>query len=464
MKKQIFENFYAFAITCVFLSTSAFSQVTKQEKADGWNPLFNGKNLDGWKQLNGGAKYSVENGVIVGRTVHGTPNSFMTTEKNYSDFVLELELMVDNSMNSGVQFRSLSKPEYEDGRVHGYQMEIDPSDRAWSGGIYDEGRRGWLYPLDLNPAGQKAFKKDAWNKYRIEAVGNTIRTFINGIPCAHLIDDMTPQGFISLQVHSIPKDAKEGTEVKWKNIKIQTGRDIKKMPWDDTYVVNLVKNDLSVQEKEQGFELLFDGNSFEKWRGYGQPNMASKRWKAVDGELHIGKSDGSETGNDIITKEKYGAFELKFDFKLTEGANSGVKYFVDEKFNSGGKSGIGLEYQVLDDAKHPDAKMGAVGNRTVASLYDLIPSVKQEDRFQKKIGEWNQGRIVVMPNNNVQHWLNGFKVVEYNRGDNIYKALVARSKYADFEGFGLSETGHLLLQDHGDEVHFKSLKVRELKQ
>ncbi|MDP5140272.1 MAG: DUF1080 domain-containing protein, partial [Spirosomaceae bacterium] len=230
----------------------------------------------------------------------------------------------------------------------------------------------------------------------------------------------------------------------------------------DTYVVNLEKKDLSAQETDQGFELLFDGNSFEKWRGYGQLTMPSKRWNAVDGEIHIGKSDGSETGNDIITKEKYGAFEFKFDFKLTEGANSGVKYFVDEKFNSGGKSGIGLEFQILDDEKHPDAKMGVVGNRTLASLYDLIPSIKQGERFQKKIGEWNQGRVVVMPDNTVQHWLNGFKVIEYNRGDNIYQALVARSKYADFDGFGLSETGHLLLQDHGDEVHFKSLKVRKL--
>ncbi len=449
-------------VACSLSIVSLQAQVTKQEKAQGWKPLFNGKNFDGWKQLNGEAKYTVENGVIVGRTVHGTPNSFMTTEKNYGDFVLELELMVDNSMNSGVQFRSLSKPDYNDGRVHGYQMEIDPSDRAWSGGIYDEARRGWLYPLDLNPTAQKAFKKDAWNKYRIEAVGNTIRTFINDVPCAHLIDDMTLEGFICLQVHSIPKDAKEGTEVKWKNIKIQTGNDIKQKSWDDTYVVNMVKNDLSAQEKEQGFELLFDGNSFDKWRGYGQPSMTSKRWNAVDGEIHVSKSDGSETGNDIITKETFDTFELKFDFKLTEGANSGVKYFVDEKFNSGGKSGIGLEYQVLDDAKHPDAKMGVVGNRTLASLYDLIPAVKQNARFQKKIGEWNQGRIVVMPNNTVQHWLNGFKVVEYNRGDGIYQALVARSKYKDFDGFGLSKTGHLLLQDHGDEVHFKSLKVRKL--
>ena len=149
---------------------------------DKWVKLFNGKDLKGWKQLGGQAKYRVENGEIVGTTVANTPNSFMCTEKDYGDFILELDLKVDNSMNSGVQFRSLSKPDYQNGRVHGYQMEVDPSDRAWSGGIYDEGRRDWLYIPNFNPEGKKAFKRGEWNHYRIEAIGSTLRTFINGVP------------------------------------------------------------------------------------------------------------------------------------------------------------------------------------------------------------------------------------------------------------------------------------------
>ena len=109
--------------------------------AQNWRKLFNGKDLKGWTQKNGKALYAVENGEIVGRTVANTPNSFLCTNEDFGDFILELELKVDDAMNSGIQFRSLSKPEYQDGRVHGYQMEVDPTDRAWSGGIYDEARR-----------------------------------------------------------------------------------------------------------------------------------------------------------------------------------------------------------------------------------------------------------------------------------------------------------------------------------
>ena len=187
-----------------------------------FEPLFNGKDLKGWVQYNGKAKYTVEHGELVGRTVPGEPNSFLSTEKKYGDFILELDLKVDAHMNSGIQFRSELNDandhcEVTDkrtpNRVHGYQMEVDPSSRAWSGGIYDEARREWLYPLEYNTAAKLAFKNNAWNHYKIEAIGTSIRTWVNGVPCAHLIDNMTPIGFISLQVHEIgnPKDA--GQEV-----------------------------------------------------------------------------------------------------------------------------------------------------------------------------------------------------------------------------------------------------------
>jgi hypothetical protein len=184
-----------------------------------WTLLFDGKTLKGWKQLNGTAKYTVEDSCIVGTTVTGSPNSFLCTEKTYGDFILEYDFKVDPRLNSGVQIRSESYPEYQKGRVHGYQVEIDPSDRALSGGIYDEARRGWLADLKDNEPARKAFKQNEWNHVRVEAVGDSIKTWINGVPAASLKDSMTPKGFIGLQVHasSLP----DPLQVRWRNLRIQ---------------------------------------------------------------------------------------------------------------------------------------------------------------------------------------------------------------------------------------------------
>lgn len=454
MKRKVF---FPFCILIVITVQFSFAQKEK------WTSLFDGKTLKGFKQLGGKALYEVKSSEIIGTTVKDTPNSFLVTEQEYGDFILELELNVAEGMNSGIQFRSLSLPEYQNGRVHGYQAEVDPSDRAWSGGIYDEARRDWLYIPNFNPEGKKAFKRNVqWNKYRIEAIGNVIRTWINDVSVANLVDDVTAKGFIALQVHAIYGTMKEGMQIRWKNIKIQTGADMKPRPTDATPVVNLLPNQLSEQEKAQGVKLLFNGKDFSGWRAVHGDKMPEKRWNVVNGEIAISPSDGTETGNDIVFDQQFGAFEMTFDFKLTEGANSGVKYFVNEAFESGGKSGIGLEYQVLDDEKHPDAKMGVVGNRTMSSLYDLIPSMKLDKRFQRKIGDWNNARIVVLPNNMVQHWLNGFKVVEYERKSLIFDALVARSKYEKYKGFGAGDKGNILLQDHGNNVFYKNIKIREL--
>lgn len=427
-----------------------------------WQDLFNGKDLNGWKQLNGKARYEVKNGAIVGTTVFGEPNSFLVTEKDYGDFVLELEFKVDSTMNSGIQFRSLSKPDYMKGRVHGYQFEIDPSKRAWTGGIYDEARRDWLYQLDLNPAAQAAFKQGEWNKAKIECIGTSIRTWVNGVPAAHLIDDVTAKGFIALQVHSIGNKKDEGRQISWRNIRIQT-QALKPSPLTGVFVVNTIPNNLSEAERKNGFNLLFDGKTMKGWRGAYKKSFPAKGWAVKDGVLEVQPSDGGEStnGGDIVTEKEYGAFIFEFDFKLTEGANSGVKYFVTESEKNQG-SAIGLEYQVLDDAKHPDAKMGRDGNRTLASLYDLITSAR-EPRARKKIGEWNRGMIKVFPDNRVEHWLNGWKVVSYTRGSKEFKDLVAISKYKNWPRFGMAPKGRILLQDHGNLVYFRSLKIKELK-
>lgn len=204
----------------ILLTLIALPGLLLAEEPGKWVELFNGANLDGWTQRGGVAKYTIEDGVIVGTTVPKTPNSFLCTEKDYGNFILEVEYKVDPELNCGVQFRSLSKPDYKDGRVHGYQAEIDPSDRGWSAGIYDEGRRGWLADLSKNPQARYAFKQNDWNHYRIEAIGSRIVTFINGVRAADLIDDETSEGFIGLQVHGVG-NREDPLQVRYRNIRIQ---------------------------------------------------------------------------------------------------------------------------------------------------------------------------------------------------------------------------------------------------
>lgn len=427
-----------------------------------WTPLYNGKNLSGWHSLNGKAKFEAKGDEIVGTTVADTGNSFLATDQSYGDFILELEFKVDQKSNSGIQIRSASSSDYRNGRVHGYQVEIDPSARAWTGGLYEEGGREWLYPLEYNTGAKTAFRQGDWNKFRIECIGTVIRSWINGIPASNLVDNAALKGFIALQVHSVNNPQEAGQQIHWKNIRIQTAQ-LHPSPADSIFVMNLTPNALSEQEKANGLSLLWDGTSTAGWRRAHQDKFPEKGWEIKDGTLSTLPSDGGEAtnGGDIVTMLEYGAFDLQFEFKLTEGANSGVKYFVTEKDVSAG-SAIGLEYQILDDARHPDAKLGAGGNRTLASLYDLIAS-KKNDRGIHPIGEWNQGRIVVYPDNRVEHWLNGYKVVEYLRGSDEYKALVAKSKYVHYENFGMAPTGHILLQDHGSRVYFRSVKIKDLK-
>ncbi|MHC4356056.1 MAG: family 16 glycoside hydrolase [Planctomycetota bacterium] len=201
-----------FGIASISLSSLSFAA------DEGWENLFDGKTLNGWIQRGGKAKCAVEDGMIVGTTVLDTPNSFLCTQKTYTDFILELEFLVEQGMNSGIQIRSHSWKHYKNERVHGYQAEIDTSDRAWSAGIYDEARRGWLFSLKDKPKAQKAFKQNEWNHYRIQAIGDRIQTWINGVPAADLRDDMTSTGFIALQVH---KSKEAGKKIKWRNIRIQ---------------------------------------------------------------------------------------------------------------------------------------------------------------------------------------------------------------------------------------------------
>ncbi len=428
--------------------------------AQNWQPLFNGKNLSGWKKLNGNAEYKVEDGAIVGISKMNTPNTFLSTKDKYGDFILEFEFKVDDGLNSGVQFRSESKKDYQKGRVHGYQFEIDPSDRAWSGGVYDEARRGWLYPLTKNPDAKSAFRRGQWNKARIEASGNHIATWINGVPCANLWDDMTPEGFIALQVHAIGDPSQEGKKVAWRDIRICTEDVDRYLTTTKAPEVNAVPNTLSPAEVADGWKLLFNGKDSEGWRGAKLDIFPTKGWVIEDGLLKVMPADGAEStnGGDIVTTDTYKNFILSVDFKITEGANSGIKYFVDPDLNKGEGSAIGCEFQILDDERHPDAKLGVKGNRKLGSLYDLIPAPEKKPF---NINDFNTAVVIVM-GNHVEHWLNGEKLLEYNRNNQMFNALVAYSKYRDWPNFGNRAEGNILLQDHGDEVWFKNVKIKEL--
>ena len=195
------------------LATAAFGAES------GWVNLFNGSNLDGWVQKNGLAHYNVQDNAIVGTSVPSSPNAFLCTKKNYADFELEFEVMVDRELNSGVQIRSESKPDYQNGRVHGYQVEIAVN--GFSGGIYDEARRGkFLNAEGPTPEIRQLLKESIWNQYRIVCQGNRIQTWVNGVPVTDLKDDMTQTGFIGLQVHGVGA-RKEPLKVSWRNIRLR---------------------------------------------------------------------------------------------------------------------------------------------------------------------------------------------------------------------------------------------------
>ena len=231
---------------------------------------------------------------------------------------------------------------------------------------------------------------------------------------------------------------------------------------------SVAPNILTASEKAAGWRLLWDGKTSDGWRTPKSDKFPSRGWEIKDGALSVQPSGGGESsgGGDIITKERFSKFELLADFKITKGANSGIKYFAQPDLKPIDKvtgkptpigSAIGLEFQILDDVNHPDAKLGRNGNRTIGSLYDLIPAATSKK--VNPIGEWNTARIVVT-GNHVEHWLNGEKVVEYERGSEEYRKAVAGSKYKNIPEFGEWADGHILLQDHGNQVSYRNIKIR----
>jgi hypothetical protein len=229
-------------------------------------------------------------------------------------------------------------------------------------------------------------------------------------------------------------------------------------------------NTLTDAEKAAGWQLLWDGKTSEGWRSAKSENFPTHGWFMKNGVLTVHENGGEESagGGDIITRKRYANFELTADFKCTDGCNSGIKIFVQPSISpidkktgkpTGKGSAIGMEFQILDDLKHPDAKLGRDGDRTIGSLYDLMPAPK--DKKVMPIGEWNHARILSQ-GKHVTFWLNGEKTVEFERGSAEFRDAVAKSKFKDIPSFGEWADGHILLQEHGSEVSFRNVKLHEL--
>lgn len=430
-----------------------------------WQDVTPRAGLAGWHRAGGAAPFEVEKGEVVGRAVAGTPNSFLVSDAQYGDFIIEYEAKTDPLLNSGVMIRGQSRPDYRGGVVHGYQAEIDPTVRQWSGGLYDEQRRQWLYTLARNDAARSAFRSGDWNRYRVEAIGSRLRTWINGVPAADVADDTDARGFIALQVHAISEaDAGKRPEVRFRNIRVITDTPQRyAAPATNLPQEGWLANRLSDVERRAGWRLLWDGKTGAGWKGVKSKGLPKQGWSIGDGMLTAQDSGGG----DIVSARSFRDFELSVDFRMSPGGNSGIKYKLDPARLKAGE-GYGLEYQLLDDALHADAKKGRDGNRTLASLYDLVPASNLADprRPGKRInppGEWNRA-VIVVRGNRIEHWLNGFKMVETERGTPAFRALVAQSKYAATPGFGEWVRSPILLQDHGGRTDFRSVKIREIKE
>jgi len=442
--------------------TSSLAMAVHAKDNPAGKPLFDGKTLEGWRQLGGAADYRVVDGTIVGSSRPGVPNSFLVTEKDYGDFILEFDVRQDvGPTNSGVQFRSLSTPDFENGRVHGYQADIDPSPRQWSGGIYEEAQRGWFYTGEMNPPGKQLYRFGAWNHYRIEAIGPRLRVWINGQPAADVIDDATKSGFFGLQVHSIDKPEDAGRTTTWKNLVVQT-KNLRPAPPMGIFIRNNLPNNLDPEEKAQGWRLLWDGRTSRGWHAAKGDAFPAQGWTLANGELAVLRAG---KGGDIVSDEEFAAFELQLEFRVSAGANSGIFYYLTSAHDPASNAPLGLEYQILDDERHPDAKQGIDGNRTLASLYDVLPRAKLLTNvgIAPKVDVWQHARIVARADGTVEHWLNGVKVLEFRRGSDDFRAHVAASKFRNTPGFGEAAQGRILLQDHGDAVAYRSIKIRPLQ-
>lgn len=382
-----------------------------------WKKLFDGRTLDGWEVRGGFAKYHVENGEIVGTTVKGSPNTFLCTKKQHGDFVLEFEVKVDPALNSGVQIRShvyekdttmwiwrrdkKVKVVRKAGHVYGYQVEISSERTGSSGGIWDEARKSiWLYDVKSDSAARGAFKDNQWNKYRIVCRGDSIKSWVNGVPCTDLRDPVDQIGFIGLQVHSLRGE--KPAQVRWRNIRI---KDLGRHVWKP----------------------LFDGKTLKGWH-----TLPGGKWEVRDGII-VGTSSSSESRHGLLVSDRrYGDFTARVKFKALKG-NSGLYFRADEIGSGVGVHGFQAE---IDESKDVGGLYETGGRAWV-----IQPTAEDVVKWFKP-QEWNQMTVSAHGRRIVVH-VNGQKSAELKKDKGRLE-------------------GHLALQLHGGQdmhVMFKDVEI-----
>lgn len=379
--------------------------------------------IPGWRSLGGRATYRLEAGEIIGTSVEKSPNTFLCTEELFGDFILEFEVKTDPRLNTGVMIRAESKPDYRDGVVHGYQVEIDHAARRWTGGLYDEQRRLWLATPAHRPETQASFKSGDWNHLRVEAVGTRFRTWLNGLPAIVMVDDMTPRGFIGLQVHDVgPDPANAGLEVRFRNLRIITddpGRYMRR-PLDVTEEQDFISNHISAERAALGWRLLWNGQDGAGWSG-----LSAGGWRIERGVII---RDGATAP--LVTADRFADFDLELDVRAADGADGAVTYLGSAEYRlAQGPQGQG------------DAATGTLaGTIPARNLTDPNP----DKPSMKPAGHWNRVRILAR-GDRVEHWLNGSK-------------LLAGSRAA----LGLPSSGPILLRPGQGRLEFRSLRIRPL--
>lgn len=415
--------------------------------AQEWTHLFDGEtvcSMRGYKRDSFPDKgWKIEDGIL--KTIQGGDVVDLVTIQDFESFELELEWAVKPGGNSGVMYRVTEN--YSTPWQTGPEMQI-LDDSRHPDGRNPKTSAGSLYALiardgvETKPVGE-------FNHSRILMRGNHVEHWLNhkkaveytwgSEELSQLISESKFKGYPDFMKNKSGKVAIQhhGEEAWFKNIKIRA--------------LSSENNQLTSAEKAAGWDLLFDGQTMDQWRGMKKDGLPEKGWVIEDGAIHHINRGG---GGDIITRNTYKSFDFRFEFKVAPAANSGIKYRIIED-----QGAVGSEYQVLDDDLHPDAKAGRDGNRTTGGLYDIYPP--SAEKILRPVGEYNSGRILVK-GKHVQHWLNGILVLEYELESPEFKEAIQKSKFRNRPDFHKAKNGHILLQDHSDAVWYRNLKIKRL--